>query len=66
MEDHPAADTSDVKAKIVKEIIPGASPELVREIIEDLTEHTVPKPASEEVELERIHRAQLEEEAEES
>jgi hypothetical protein len=64
MQDDPAATTSDVKAKIVKEIIPGASPELVREIVEDLTQHQVPSPASEEVELERIHRAQVEEEAE--
>jgi hypothetical protein len=64
MEDQPAATTSDVKAKIIKEIIPGASPELVREVLEDLTEHTVPSPSSEEVELERIHRAQIEEAAE--
>jgi hypothetical protein len=54
---------AEVKASIVKQIIPGASPELVREVVEDQMEQTIPKPASEEVELERIRRAQAEDSA---
>ena len=61
MEETPAGSDAEVHARIVKEIIPGASPELVREVVEDQLEQTVPKPASEEVELERIRRAQAEE-----
>jgi hypothetical protein len=58
MEQQPGGTDPDDKANIVKEIIPGASPELVREVVEDQLGHTVPAPASEEVELERIRRAQ--------
>jgi hypothetical protein len=58
MEQQPKGSEADERARIVREIIPGASPELVREVVEDELEQTIPKPASEEVENERIRRAQ--------
>ncbi len=61
MEETPADDEAAVHGKIVEQIIPGASPELVREVVEDQLQHTIPKPASDEVEEERIRRAQAEE-----
>ena len=60
MEQSPAGTDADAKARIVEQIIPGASPELVREVVEDQLSQTVPKPASDEVEEERIRRAQTE------
>jgi len=63
MDDKLDGSEADVKAAIVRQIIPNASPELVREVVEDQLEQTVPKPASEEVELERIRRAQAEDDA---
>jgi len=58
MDEQPGGTEADERARIVREIVPGASPELVREVVEDELEQTIPKPASEEVELERIRRAQ--------
>jgi len=58
MDQQPESADPDDKARIAREIIPGASPELVREVVEDQLGHAIPAPASEEVELERIRRAQ--------
>jgi len=60
MENQPADPKGEAFAKVLKEIIPGASPELVREVVEDELGDTIPAPASEEVEQERIRRAQAE------
>jgi hypothetical protein len=60
MEDTPAESALEATENVIKQIIPGISPESVRLVAEDELGNTIPAPASFEVEEERIKRAQAE------